>query len=68
LCIQVAEGQHLSVPRKPKKKVINTIAEWVVLFSVCHHALSIPTSERHDMLSYLYVMAAANQGLCLLSL
>ena len=62
LCIQVAEGQHLSLPRKPKKKVINTFAEWVKCFAVYATTLCAYQAQRGtDMLSYLYIMAAANQ-------
>jgi len=47
LCIQVAEGQHMSLPRKPKQKVINTFVEWVTCFCVCYHPLCLPASERN---------------------
>jgi len=62
LCIQVAGGQQLSLPRKPKKKVINTFAEWVKCFAVYSTTLCAYQPQRGiDMLSYLYIMTAANQ-------
>jgi len=51
---QVAEGQHLSLSRKPKKKVINTFVEWVKCFSVYATTLCAYQPQRGtDMFSYL---------------
>ena len=62
LCIQVGEGQHLALPRKPKKNVISTLSEWVKCFSV--YATTLCAYQPHrgpDMLAYLYVIASAHE-------
>jgi len=58
----VAEGQHLTLTRKPKKKVIDTFAEWVKCFSVyATTTLCAYQPQRGtDKLSYLYIMALAH--------
>ena len=62
LQIQVAEGQHLSLPRKPRKKLISTFAEWVRCFSVYASTLCAYQPQRGpDMLAYLFIVASAQQ-------
>ena len=62
LYIQVGQDQYLGLPRKPKKKVITTFAEWVRCFSL--YASTLCAYQPHrvpDMLAYLHVIASAQE-------
>ena len=62
LCIQVGEGLHLALPRKPKKKVISSFSEWVRCFLVYASTLCAYQPLRGpDVLAYLHVIASAHE-------
>ena len=62
LCIQVAEGQHLTLPKKPKKRTISAFPEWVRCFTVYSSTLCAHQPHRGpDMLAYLYIISYAQQ-------
>ena len=58
ISLQVGEGQHLEVPRKPRKKAITTFTEWVRCYSVyCHYLLAHQPMRSADLMGYLYILA-----------
>ncbi len=62
LFIQVGEGQQLSLPRKPKKKAINTLGDWVRCFAVYASTLVCYQPTRGpDMMAYLHLIASTHQ-------
>ncbi len=59
LCIQVGEGQQLTLPRKPKRQPISTLGDWVKCFAV--YASTLTANRGPDMFAYLYLIAAAHK-------
>ena len=60
--VQVGEGQHLSLPRRHKRRVVSTFGEWSRCFTVYASTLCAYQPLRGpDMLAYLYLLAAAQQ-------
>ena len=58
ISLQVGDGQHLEVPRKPRKRPITTFTEWVRCYSVyCHHLLAHQPMRSADLMGYLYIIA-----------
>ena len=59
--VQVGEGQQLSLPRKPKKRVITAFHEWARCFCVYSHHLAAHQPLRGpDLLAYLYLIATCH--------
>ena len=62
LLLQVVEGQHLSLPTRPKRRVVSTFGEWVRCFSVYASTLcAYQPLHGPDMLAYMFLMASAQQ-------
>ena len=62
LVVSVGKGQHLSLPRCHKRRVVSTFGEWSRCFAVYASTLCAYQPLRGpDMLAYLYLLAAAQQ-------
>lgn len=67
LCIQVAEGKHLTLPKKIKKHIITAFSESVRCFAV--YSSTLCTYQPHrgpDMLAYLYIISSTQQEFSLM--
>ena len=59
--MQVADGQQLSLSRKPKKRALTAFHEWARCFCVYSHHLAAHQPLRgHDLIAYLYLIATCH--------
>ena len=62
LFVQVGEGHQLSLPRKPRKKMLASFSHWVRCFCIYGNSLTASQPSRGpDLLGYLYLMASMEQ-------
>ncbi len=60
--IELGEGQQLTLPKRPRKRQVATFGQWAKCFAVYAATLCAHQPTRGpDMMSYLYVIASAQQ-------
>ena len=58
--VELAEGRHLALSKRPRKKGITTFADWVRCFTLYANSFCAYHPQRAtDMLGYLFVIASA---------